>query len=91
MTTGNPKPEMVPVTSSQISKIGYDEETQTLAVEFKAKGGSGSLYHYSDVSPETHAAFMKAESKGTHLGKHIKGKHPFKKIVQEAPGGKPMF
>ncbi len=89
MTTGNPKPEMVPVKSSQISRIGYDEATQTLAVEFKS--GSGSLYHYSGVPASAHEALMAADSKGTHLGKHIKGTHPHKKIVQEAPHGGPMF
>ena len=91
MSAGNPKPEMVPVKSSQISKIGYDPETQTLAVEFKGKSGSGSLYHYSDVPASAHEALMAADSKGTHLGKHIKNTHPHKKIVQQAPHGGPMF
>lgn len=32
-----------PVTSSQISEIGYDEPTKTLAVKFKSGGKCGFL------------------------------------------------
>lgn len=75
--------EMTPVKSSQIAAIGHDPETNTLAIQFPAKAGSGSIYHYSNFTAEDFAAFSAAESKGAHFGKHIKPlaeKFPFVKI-----------
>lgn len=67
--------KMTPVISSNVQSVGYAPETKTLAVQFK----SGGLYHHEDVSPEAHAAFMAAESKGKHYREHI-SKHQFKKV-----------
>ena len=61
---------MAPVESNQVKAIGYDPETKTLACSFAR--GAGHIYHYPNVEPETHAAFMAAESKGNFFGKHIK-------------------
>lgn len=75
--------EMTPVKSSQIAAIGHDPETNTLAIQFPAKTGTGSVYHYSNFTAEDFAAFSAAESKGAHFGKHIKPlaeKFPFVKI-----------
>lgn len=69
-----------PVKSSQVSHIGYDEATKTLAVTFTR--GTGAIYHYPDVSKETYVAFNKAESIGSFFGKHIKSL-PFKKFAAE--------
>lgn len=68
--------EMKPVTSSNIARIGYDPAARNLAVEFK----SGGVYHHADVSPEDHAAFMAADSKGKHYNSHI-SKFKFKKVA----------
>lgn len=77
------------VVSSQIHSIGYDPETQTLAVRFTRgygeKRGPGSLYHYANVTREDYDAFLAAESKGKHFGAHIKpfaDKYPYQKIVE---------
>ncbi len=77
------------VDSSQIHSIGYDPETQTLAVRFTrgygANRGPGSLYHYSNVAPADFEAFRDAESLGRHFGQHIKpnpDKFPYQKIVE---------
>jgi len=67
---------LTPVESNQVGAIGYDPETKTLAVVFSR--GIGSIYHYPDVEPETHAAFIGAESIGKFFGQHIKNL-PFKK------------
>jgi hypothetical protein len=56
------------VESSNIKAIGYDPATKTLSVEFR----SGHSANYSDVSPEQHADFMAAPSKGKHFHKHIR-------------------
>ena len=45
--------DLIPVESSQIAAIGHDADTNTLAVQFKAKGGPGSIYHYSGVDAKT--------------------------------------
>lgn len=65
---------MTPVESSQIHSIGYDEETQTLAIRFKdrATGAPTSLYHYDNATPANFAALQSAESIGSHFYKHIK-------------------
>lgn len=76
-----PQIPLVEVESNQVGAIGYDEATQTLAVRFKR--GTGHIYHYPDVTPETHAAFISAESVGTFFGKHIK-QLPFKKYQPDA-------
>lgn len=68
---------MTPVDSNQVGAVGYDPETKTLAVTFKR--GAGAIYHYPNVEPEQHAAFLKAESIGKHFGAHIQGL-PFKKF-----------
>lgn len=71
---------LVPVESSQIDRIGYDENSQTLAVQFKH--GARAIYHYPEVSPEAHRAFMGAESKGVFFRDHIKAL-PFEKFPVE--------
>lgn len=72
---------LTPVTSNQVKAIGYDESTKTLAVTFNR--GPGSIYHYPNVEPETHAAFVNAESIGKFFGQHIKAL-PFVKFPAEA-------
>ncbi|CAN7323148.1 KTSC domain-containing protein [Variovorax sp. LjRoot84] len=61
---------MTPVESHQVAAVGYDAATQTLAVTFTR--GAGAIYHYPNVQPQVHAAFMAAESKGKYFGEHIK-------------------
>lgn len=67
--------ERVPVSSSNILSIGYDQDSQTLEVEFT----NMSVYQYHGVSPEVHEAFMAAESKGAFLHQTIK-QYPFVKL-----------
>ena len=71
--------ERKPVTSNNISAIGYDPETNRLEVEFS----SSSVYSYQNVPPEKHAAFMNAGSIGKHFHTHIKGNHEFEKVQSE--------
>lgn len=61
--------KMNPVQSSNIAAVGYDDDSKTLAVEFK----NGGIYHYSDVSPETRKALLAADSIGKYLMLNIKG------------------
>lgn len=83
---------LTPVESSQIEAIGYDYDSETLAIRFKGKEGKdgapakpGSLYHYAYVKPEEWAAFSGAESIGSHFYKHIKpypDRHPYTRIPE---------
>jgi len=61
--------------SSQIQSLGYDAETQTMAVHF-VRGG---IYHYFGVSPQTFEAMHAHESPGTYLHQNIKGKYKYEK------------
>lgn len=60
--------KMQPVSSSNISEVGYDPETKTLRVKFK-KGG---MWDYFDVSAEEHEAFISAPSIGKHFLSNIR-------------------
>lgn len=79
---------LTPVTSSQISAIGWlphpDGTAGILAIQFKNKDGSpGSIYHYLGLSNEDWITFASAESIGSHFYRHIKNnpqKYPYTKI-----------
>lgn len=75
------------IESSQLQEIGYDAETQTLAIRFKAKGDKpGSLYHYANFTAEDWEAFRAAESHGSHFYRSIKpfdGKFPYTRIEEQ--------
>ena len=64
-----------PVDSSNISSIGYDEDSQTLEIEFH----SGAVYQYFDV-PSLVYQEMEAASKGQFLAQHIKGNYRYVKV-----------
>lgn len=57
-----------PVTSSNISHVGYDPNEGILGVRFS----SGKEYHYHGVRPEQHAALVGAVSVGSHFAQHIR-------------------
>lgn len=65
------------VESSQMSGIGHDPATNTLAIKFN----TGSMYHYDGVSPELYEQFLAAESKGKFFGANVKGKFGYRKIA----------
>ena len=65
---------MIPVTSSNISSIGY--QSGTLYVSFH----SGGLYAYSGVPESIYRELMSASSHGKYLASQIKGRYPYKRI-----------
>ncbi len=75
-----PAIELQPVESSQVEAIGYDEATQTLAVQFKR--GARAIYHYPGVTLSTFEAFRDAESIGSFFTANIKAL-PFEKFPAE--------
>lgn len=70
--------QMIQVTSSNISEIGYNEFKEILVIKFT----SGKLYVYNDVPPKVHADFMSAGSKGTYFGSNIKNKYTTQSIIK---------
>lgn len=68
--------ERVPVSSSNVSSIGYDADVQILEVEFR----NGSVYQYSGVPPSEHEALMSSDSKGKYLHANIKTRYSCTKL-----------
>lgn len=64
----------IPVTSSTIVSVGYDEATLTLHVEVRRRGGS-DVYEFRGVTRAHHDAFMAAPSLGSHFARHIRGRY----------------
>jgi len=62
--------------SKQVKSAAYDEDTQTLAIEFF----SGGTYHYHGVSGETALGLESADSPGSYLHLNVKGRHIYRKI-----------
>lgn len=69
--------QMIPVESSNVEAIGYDEGTSTLHVSFQ----NGSLYEYSRVPPEVFRSFLDAPSKGSFVHEVLrKGGYSYRRI-----------
>ncbi|MBW4511440.1 MAG: KTSC domain-containing protein [Scytonematopsis contorta HA4267-MV1] len=62
---------MLPVSSSMVNTLGYDEDNQILQVEFH----NGAIYQYSEVDEDTWEDFCQAESVGRFYNEEIKGKY----------------
>lgn len=60
--------DRIPVSSSNVASIGYDESTSTLEVEFL----SGRIYHYYGIPKHVYESFIDADSKGKYLNNYIK-------------------
>lgn len=67
--------ERIPVSSSNIASIGYDNGAQILEVEFH----NGAIYQYSEVPEWEYEGLMSASSKGTYLHSNIK-KYPYARL-----------
>ena len=63
-----PIPEMHPVESSAVARIGYDAEPEEAFVEFLG----GDLYAYEGVPADVYEELAHAESKGTFVNEVIK-------------------
>ncbi|RTY89527.1 DUF87 domain-containing protein [Flavobacterium sp. GSN2] len=68
--------ERIPVKSSNIDSIGYDENTSTLEIEFL----NNSIYQYFDVPQHIYQGLMQADSQGQFLAQNIKGVYRYSKV-----------
>ena len=67
-----------PVSSSMIAAIGYDEETETLEVEF----ASGAVYRYRGIHQDVFEDFRAAPSKGRFFNHHIRDAYPWEEVAR---------
>ena len=65
------------VESSNLSEVGYDEQTQVLEVMFK----NGGIYQYETVSMETYQNLLDAPSVGSFFHYNVKDQYPTNKIA----------
>jgi hypothetical protein len=68
--------QRVPVSSSTIAEIGYDEPRRILEILFK----NSSVYQYFDVPPQEHQSLMQASSHGQYLNANIKGRFRYARV-----------
>jgi hypothetical protein len=71
----------VPVDSSNLASIGYDETRHVLAVGFK----SGAIFHYRGVESGLWERFHMAPSKGSFFAHHVKGRYQGEKMTGPCP------
>ena len=60
----------IPVTSTNVNALAYDEQDQVMSVEFKA----GNRYQYFEVPPHIFDECLNASSVGQYFNKNIKNK-----------------
>ncbi len=65
---------MQPVSSSDLSSVGY--ENGTLYIAFN----SGGVYSYSNVPVSVYEGLMSASSHGKYFHAHIKNNYPYRRI-----------
>jgi hypothetical protein len=68
------KPGMIQVNSSNIDKIGYDEENELMYVQFT----NGGTYTYTPIKKKTWEEFKGSESKGSYIWKNIRNNKSIK-------------
>ncbi len=67
----------IPVDSSNIRSIGYDEVRQILEIEFK----TGSIYQYYAVPFAVYTNLMSSSSHGQYFAKAVKNAYGCTKIM----------
>jgi len=69
--------ELIQVKSANLSKVGYDEESELLLIVFN----SGSIYEFQKVPKDLYESLMQAPSIGSFFNKTIRNRYVYKKIV----------
>lgn len=68
---------MQPVDSSFIARVGYDTESETLAIQMH---NSSDIFHYADVPRTVADEFLAADSIGRYFVDNIKGQYASTRI-----------
>ena len=65
--------QVIPVESTALSAVGYDQARELLRVEFCRR----AIYHYFGVPAALHQGLLGASSKGSYFNRAIRGRFPF--------------
>lgn len=68
--------QRLPVKSSNVISVGYDEAQEILEVEFKG----GSVYQYFSVPIEVYTGMITASSVGSFLATEVKGSYEYRRV-----------
>ena len=68
--------DRVPVSSSNISTVGYDANSSTLEIGFH----HGGVYQYFGVPQGEYDALLNAASKGIYFNAYIRDRYPTVKL-----------
>ena len=66
----------ISLNSTNVSSAGYDDQSQTLEIEFRR----GGIYQYFDVPRLTYDQFMSASSPGDYLHDQIRGTFRYARV-----------
>ena len=66
----------IPLSSSNLSRIRYDENTNTLEIEFQG----GRIYQYFDVPVQIFEGLLSASSHGKFHSENIKGHYRYARV-----------
>lgn len=69
-------PKMIPVSSSNVEEIGYNEKNQDVYVRFL----NGYLYVYKGVPQFEFDGLLNAPSVGSYLHRNYKNVYPYQRI-----------
>jgi len=64
------------ISSSNLVSVGYDDNTQTLEVEFKG----GSVYQYFDVPRSVFDELISSASAGSYFASNIKNSYRYSRL-----------
>lgn len=67
---------MIPVNSSNIAEVGYDEENKEVYVRFL----NNSLYVYKGVPIFEYESLINSPSLGSYLNRNYKNVYPYERI-----------
>lgn len=67
--------------SSSLAAIGFDDDTGTVAIQFRG----GTIFHYANVPPDVVGQLYTAPSMGTFYAQQIKGKYPAQRMTGRCP------
>ena len=66
----------IPVSSSNLSSVAYDESTSTLYIRFQSSG----TYAYYNVPASVYQGLMSAASHGSYHAAHIKNNYRYARV-----------
>jgi hypothetical protein len=65
-----------PVPSSTVASIGYDQQTETLEIEFQ----NGTVYQYYNVPSTIWEQLQMAPSKGQFVNAYLRNAYPYSRV-----------